>query len=263
MAMEQELLTQELVDIRPLQDHTSREASKILTLPPPSFFNNPINSNTASNPTRKALDQIFDNYRPKDSPNELDIEGTSSLLDALNITIDSVAALYFFQFTNSPQLGQIPREGFVSGPFLEANCDSLGKIAQHIQNSQLSARGTMEQYKAVYNHAFTLLIEDRKKAIDLEHAEEFWRTLTDAEAGFAWVGKSGTDFLPLWLEFLNTKWQKAVNRDLWRQTLAFMTKAVEDESLGFWSEESSWPSVIDDFVGWVKVEKRGEEAMEE
>jgi DCN1-like protein 1/2 len=234
MAMEQELLTQELVDIRPLQDHTSREASKILTLPPPSFFNNPTNSNTASNPTRKALDQIFDNYRPKDSPNELDIEGTSSLLDALNITIDSVAALYFFQFTNSPQLGQIPREGFVSGPFLEANCDSLGKIAQHIQNSQLSARGTMEQYKAVYNHAFTLLIEDRKKAIDLEHAEEFWRTLTDAEAGFAWVGKSGTDFLPLWLEFLNTKWQKAVNRDLWRQTLAFMTKAVEDESLGFW-----------------------------
>ena len=41
-----------------------------------------------------------------------------------------------------------------------------------------------------------------------------------------------------------------------------MLKAVEDESLSFWTEESSWPSVIDDFVLWVKVEKRGE-AMEE
>jgi DCN1-like protein 1/2 len=86
--------------------------------------------------------------------------------------------------------------------------------------------------------------------------------LTDEKTGFPWVAPSGLDFLPLWLEFLESKWQKAVNRDLWRQTLAFMVKAKEDESLGFWSEESSWPSVIDDFVQWVKVEKRGE-AMEE
>jgi DCN1-like protein 1/2 len=41
-----------------------------------------------------------------------------------------------------------------------------------------------------------------------------------------------------------------------------MTKALQDESLSFWSEESSWPSVIDDFVQWIRVEKRGE-AMEE
>ena len=156
----------------------------------------------------------------------------------------------------------IPREGFVSGPFLEANCDTPAKITQHVSNQLLSAHGTMDQYKAVYNHTFTLLIEDRKKAIDLEQAADFWRILTDSETGFAWVTKSGTDFLPLWLEFLNAKWSKAINRDLWRQTLAFMTKALQDESLSFWSEESSWPSVIDDFVQWVRVEKRGE-AMEE
>lgn len=157
----------------------------------------------------------------------------------------------------------ITREGFVSGAFLEANCDSLDKIKQHISHSLLPARGTMEQYKAVYNHTFSLLIEDRKKAIDLDNAEGFWRILTDSSEGFPWVTKSGVDFLPLWLEFLSSKWGKAINRDLWRQTLAFMTKALEDESLGFWSEESSWPSVIDDFVQWVKVEKRGEEPMEE
>jgi DCN1-like protein 1/2 len=86
--------------------------------------------------------------------------------------------------------------------------------------------------------------------------------LTDSNVGQPWTPKNGIDFLPMWLEFLNSKWQKAVNRDLWRQTLSFMLKAVDDESLSFWTEESSWPSVIDDFVLWVKVEKRGE-AMEE
>ena len=157
----------------------------------------------------------------------------------------------------------IPREGFVSGPFLEADCDTPAKINQYVSNQLLSARGTMEQYKAVYNHTFTLLIEERKKAIDLEQAEAFWSILTDKEKGFPWVSRGGVDFLPLYMEFLNTKWQKAVNRDLWRQTLSFMIKAKEDDSLSFWTEESSWPSVIDDFVQWVKVEKRGEEAMEE
>lgn len=195
-------------------------------------------------------------------PNELDIEGTGNLLQALNIALDNCVALYFFEFTKSPQLGVIPREGFVAGPFLEANCDTAAKITQHVSNQLLSAHGTMEQYKAVYNHTFTLLIEDRKKAIDLEQAADFWRILTDPKTGFAWKTKSGLDFLPLWLEFLNAKWSKAINRDLWRQTLAFMTKALQDESLSFWSEESSWPSVIDDFVQWIRVEKRGE-AMEE
>lgn len=30
---------------------------------------------------------------------------------------------------------------------------------------------------------------------------------------------------------------------------------MKDETLGFWSEEASWPSVIDDFVEWVRTEK--------
>lgn len=229
------------------------------------FYSNPNNNNSASNATRKALDQIFDKYRtnPKESPNELDIEGTGSLLEDLGIELDNCAALYFFEFTKSPQLGVITREGFTSGPLVEAGCDTPDKIRKHIYDQLITNNGTLEQYKAAYNHTFTLLIEDRKKAIDLEQAEAFWRILTDSNVGLPWTPKKGgADFLPMWLEFLNTKWQKAVNRDLWRQTLSFMLKAVEDESLGFWTEESSWPSVIDDFVLWVKVEKRGE-AMEE
>ena len=51
------------------------------------------------------------------------------------------------------------------------------------------------------------------------------------------------------------KWKKAVNKDLWKQTLTFAEETMKDESLEFWNEESSWPSVIDDFVAWVKTEK--------
>ena len=118
-------------------------------------------------------------------------------------------------------------------------------------------------FKDVYNHTFVLPLEERKKAIELEQAEEFWKVLF-SPTGLQWQTKN-TPWLSWWLEFLNAKWKRAVNKDLWKQTLTFAEQTLKDESLGFWNEESSWPSVIDEFVEWVKTEKRpsgGEDAME-
>lgn len=118
----------------------------------------------------------------------------------------------------------------------------------------------------MYNHSFQLLLEDRKKAIELEQAEEFWAVLF-SPAGFDWnsVGRAGQPWKDWWVEFLKEKWGRAINKDLWRQTLTFARETQKDPSLGFWNEESSWPSVIDDFVEWAKKEKGaggGGEAMD-
>ena len=43
---------------------------------------------------------------------------------------------------------------------------------------------------------------------------------------------------------------------MWDQTAVFVGKTMEDESMGFWSEDGAWPSCIDEFVAFVK-EKRG------
>lgn len=44
---------------------------------------------------------------------------------------------------------------------------------------------------------------------------------------------------------------------MWDQLYTFWSKTVEDESLEWWSEDGAWPSVIDDFVAFVREEKRG------
>jgi len=46
---------------------------------------------------------------------------------------------------------------------------------------------------------------------------------------------------------------------MWNQTFEFYLKTLEDETLSFWSEDSAWPGVIDEFVVYVK-EKRGDVA---
>lgn len=74
--------------------------------------------------------------------------------------------------------------------------------------------------------------------------------------GLRWVSAT-TDWLALWLEFLNAKWTKTVNKDMWNQTLEFFAKSKDDETMSFWSEEGAWPSVIDDFVIWVREKRSG------
>ena len=60
------------------------------------------------------------------------------------------------------------------------------------------------------------------------------------------------DWLELWKTFLNEKWTRSVNKDMWNMTLEFALKTLSDESLSFWNEDGAWPSVIDDFVEWCK-----------
>ncbi|OQO14759.1 hypothetical protein B0A48_00141 [Cryoendolithus antarcticus] len=225
-----------------------------------AFFNNP--SNAAANPARKSLDRIFDSYRtsPRDSPDELDLEGTGNLLQALSIDLEDIGSLVFFEVVQSPQIGVITRQGFADA-FSDVNADSLPKIRNVILGKRAEMTRDRALFKRVYNHTFQLLLEDRKKAMDFDQAAAFWRVLF-SDAGLKWETRN-SPWLEWWLEYLESEWKKAVNKDLWRQTLTFAEETLKDEDLGFWNEESSWPSVIDEFVEWVKSKKRsGGEAME-
>ena len=44
---------------------------------------------------------------------------------------------------------------------------------------------------------------------------------------------------------------------MWDQTGLFVTKSLEDEEMGWWNEEGSWPGVIDEFVGFVRRKRGG------
>lgn len=101
----------------------------------------------------------------------------------------------------------------------------------------------------------------------LDNAITYWSLLFSSPLSAVKWTSEGTPWLAWWTEFLTDRWKKSVNRDMWNETLKFAQLTLEDEALSFWSEESSWPSVIDDFVEYVKKEKRGEgetvDAMEE
>jgi len=111
----------------------------------------------------------------------------------------------------------------------------------------------MSLFKRVYKHTFISSKERGQKAIPLDNAIIYWQMLF-SPTGMPWVTGT-TNWLALWVEFLQASWKKSVNKDMWNMTLEFFCKTIQDEEMSFWSEDGAWPGVIDDFVGYVK-EKR-------
>lgn len=221
-----------------------------------------FSSNAASNPSRTKISQVFDGYRDDpENEDEIGFEGATKLLGDLQIEIEDVGALVLFTMVKSPQLGKITREGFIDA-FAEVNADNTAKMRNAVLAYRSKLRTSDSRYKTVYNHTFTLFLEGgNKKGIDLEQAIDLWKMLFGEAAAEPWNTK-GTPWLDWYTEFLSTHWKKAINKDLWRQTLAFATATQKDPTLSFWTEDSSWPSVIDEFVEWVKSEKKVGDAMD-
>ncbi len=105
-------------------------------------------------------------------------------------------------------------------------------------------------FKKVYRHTFVAGKEADQRPC---HA----RTPSSSGASCSrrpcqpWKTRS-YDWLELWTKFLDEKWSRSVNRDMWNQVLEFAFKTYQDETLNFWNEEGAWPSVIDEFVAWCK-----------
>lgn len=225
-----------------------------------SFFSN---QTSAVNPARAPLNKLFDSYRDnaKEEPDQIGMDGTMSLANDLQVDLEDIGALVLFEIVQSPSLGLLQREGFIEG-WADLQADSLPKMRNIVLQRRSQLATDREVFKNVYNHTFSLALAERQKALAPETAFEFWQVLFSSP-GVEWRTAT-TDWLQEWKDFYTTKVNKAVNKDLWKQTLTFALETLKDDSLGFWSEESSWPSVIDEFVEWMK-EKRsagGEDPMQ-
>ncbi|KAK4098935.1 hypothetical protein N658DRAFT_525954 [Parathielavia hyrcaniae] len=129
-------------------------------------------------------------------------------------------------------------------------------------------------FKSLYDSAFSLGKEPGHKALGMMLAVAFWEALYEP-ATHPWRS-ANVDWLAAWTGFLKERfgvWQvvndeegdadvggeaevvdykRTVSKDLWTQLRLFAAKTMEDETLGFWSEEQAWPGLVDEFVVWCK-----------
>jgi DCN1-like protein 1/2 len=141
---------------------------------------------------------------------------------------------------------------------LISSCDTIDKQIKHIdRNIRQKLHLDAGLFRRTYRYTFILArASPAQKSLPLDVATEYWRLLFSPDhGGFMWSTPTQPWF-EWWMEFLTTKWNRGVNRDMWDQLFVFVTKTIEDEELSFWSEDGAWPGAIDEFVLFVR-DKRG------
>ena len=204
--------------------------------------------------------RLADPTAPDDrsQPDKIGAEGTMRYLQSLSVALDEPALLAVLTQCGAPALSELARDGFVAG-WAQRGADTLVKQRAQADAFRGQLRADADFFRAVYRHTFVLgkgAEGPGARAVALDTAVEFWRLLFDADTGWPWRSPDGTAWLAPWTDFLQARWKKSVGRDLWDQTLAFARRTAEDGSLKWWSEDQAWPSVVDEFVEFVKAERK-------
>ncbi|KAB2108433.1 hypothetical protein AG0111_0g2691 [Alternaria gaisen] len=221
----------------------------------------------ASSAAKANLTKLFDRYQEAGAPDKdiVGVEGTMRYFEETGVDAEGLEALAALEIVQAPTMGEMSRDGFVKG-WSERSCDTVEKQKAYLKNVKSELSDNKELFTRIYKYTFTIAKPTDQRAVPLEMAAVYWELLFSSPLSAVKWSSPNTPWLSWWIEFLNTSWKKSVNKDMWNETLKFAQLSLADESMSFWNEESSWPSVIDDFVEFVKKDKRGgtdEQPMDE
>ncbi|KAH8725882.1 Cullin binding-domain-containing protein [Phaeosphaeriaceae sp. PMI808] len=212
---------------------------------------------TGSSVGKAALSKLFDKYRDDvaGEPDAVGIGGTMNYFKDIDVDLEGLEAFAAHEIVQAPAMGEMSREGFVNG-WSERQCDTIEKQKSYIKTIKRDLPANRELFERVYKYSFTIAKTANSKQVALDQALAFWDLLFSSPMSPIRWTSAGSPWLDWWKEFLTTSFKKSINKDMWNETLKFAKLTLSDEAMTFWTEDSSWPSVIDDFVEWIKTEKR-------
>ncbi|PWY69136.1 defective in cullin neddylation protein 1 [Aspergillus heteromorphus CBS 117.55] len=199
-----------------------------------------------------ALNKIFDSYRdsPTDNPDGIGIEGAMKYLADIQVELDEVTCLGIAELLKSPSMGEFTREGFLNG-WRATGSDTLPKMTTQASHLRTSIPNQPDLFRRIYRYTFPLCRMQGQRNLQFEIAAEQWRLFFTPDSGGVQWSTPTTPWLDWWIEFLEERGKRPVNKDLWEQLEVFMRKSREDEAFGWWSADVkhifiSMPELNDD-----------------
>lgn len=177
---------------------------------------------------------------------------TQQYFKDIGVDLQDVTSFIASFIVLSPSVGEITKAGFVDG-WMGLTCDTIAKQkAQVATFKNMIGDSQRDLMDKVYKHAFKLVLSNPgQRIVEKETCIDMWRIFF-VPPSFDW-STPRTLWLDLWLKFVEEHSSaKGINADLWNQVLKFARASVKDDTLSFWSEEQSWPALIDEFVAYVK-----------
>eukprot|EP01060_Flectonema_neradi_P010844 TRINITY_DN1792_c0_g1_i1.p1 TRINITY_DN1792_c0_g1~~TRINITY_DN1792_c0_g1_i1.p1 ORF type:complete len:280 (+),score=63.24 TRINITY_DN1792_c0_g1_i1:128-967(+) len=101
-----------------------------------------------------------------------------------------------------------------------------------------------KKFRQIYEFAFTFIRDQSVRNLPADDAVMYWQLLFDNK----W------SHLPTWIQFVETSNKKVISRDEW---CVLLDLAKDDTAIETYDTDSSWPLLIDDFMGYIQKNKSG------
>ncbi len=176
-------------------------------------------------------------------------------LQSLGVNPESAEFFVVLEIVQAESFGKITKKSYVEGWKNTGVPATPTDHAKYVQSLIQRLPTDPSYFRKVYRHAFVAGKDENQKALQLERAEVFWDMLFNPSI-HPWQTRD-VNWLETWKTFLQEKYNKTVSKDMWNQALEFANKTVEAGSLSFWDENSSWPTVMDQFVEYCAERKIG------
>jgi len=154
----------------------------------------------SSSAASSGLNEVFDKYSLKSSPNKCNEDELLELFKAAGEESDSdpIAFVLLWVVNKTSHEWEVSRDNFVKA-FSDAGCKNIGDIKKYLRktlNSLLTHKG--DSWTSFYKFVFHLLTENGSRMVNAEKAAGVWEVL----------GFKDWKFFSQWVEFVTEQQQK-------------------------------------------------------
>ncbi|GMT04249.1 hypothetical protein PENTCL1PPCAC_26423 [Pristionchus entomophagus] len=192
----------------------------------------------------KKLFERYANDAKDELPDKIGPNGIERLLNDLRLHPEDRKVLILAYKLNAEIQCEFSWPEWKKG-LMDMRVDSVDSLRSRLDEIDDGLRES-SQFKPLYQFTFTYGKNAGQRNLSLEVAIIYWKILF----------KDQFVLLPLWEEFMNTEYGKAVTKDTWNLLFDFAFNIKSD--LSNYDEEGAWPVVLDNFVQWVRPRLNGD-----
>lgn len=209
-----------------------------------------LNSNYNPN-----LIKIFNKYREGNEP-YIGIDGTLEYLGDLQIEPEDIESLVLSYFLRSESMGHFSKDNFIN-IWDNEKIYLIPEMKQFIKSLTNSMKNDLGLFKDLYSFTFKFLLENpNQKLISYETLVDYWKLLFQLLD----LSQEVQTRVDQWYEFLEA-FKKMVSHDSFVMFFEFLKDIIIPDPITMkdYSELSSWPSIIDEFIEYLQEKELLEE----